>query len=67
MKISKDEGVEGDLDAGAPEPGFDCDRCVHRHLGEEYGFICVGCECERRAPDVRNAFMDRIRPPKAEA
>ncbi len=26
--------------------GFDCPRCGHRHQGERFACICIGCPCE---------------------
>jgi hypothetical protein len=27
------------------QPGFDCAKCGHRHQGQRFGFICIGCPC----------------------
>ena len=27
-----------------------CPTCQHYHQGEAFGFICIGCACEKRPP-----------------
>lgn len=41
--------------------GFLCEDCGHKHIDTGRGGICIGCPCPRTAPDVRQAFMQRIK------
>ena len=38
--------------------GFACGECGHRHTGP--AGICIGCPCQRTAPDVRAAFQGKL-------
>lgn len=36
--------------AADPDDLLECPDCGHRHQGQELGFICIGCACDKRPP-----------------
>lgn len=33
-----------------PRDGWDCAWCGHRHAGQRFAYVCIGCACEQRPP-----------------
>ena len=33
-----------------------CPSCGHEHTDQKFGFICIGCPCEKRPPFTKLAL-----------
>lgn len=55
---------ERSIDFERDEPDYDpkaeallrCPDCGHVHQGQRFGFICIGCPCEKRPPFTKLAL-----------